>query len=113
MAKWPCLVLPRFCQTMIEVIVESEELNEFGEPTQLLNWKGKCNYQDKAQRIYNADKSYIDVTGCCLIPGDILPNVDIIPSGKVIINNKERIMFQGSKARNPDGSVNYTQLNLR
>lgn len=113
MGKWPQLILPQFCMTDIEVIVESEDLNENGTPKTLVEWTGKCNYQEKSKRIWTFDKVLVDVSGTCLIPGDIVPELMIIPSGKVIIMGTERIMIQGTKARNPDGSVNFTQLELK
>lgn len=113
MGKWPQLILPQFCMTDIEVTVDSEDLNENGTPKKLLEWTGKCNYQDKAKRVYTSEKVYVDITGTCLIPGDIAPNLAVIPSGKVKIMGADRIMLQGIKVRNPDGTVNYTQLELK
>lgn len=113
MGRWPQLILPQFCMTDIEVTVESEDLNENGTPKTLLEWTGKCNYQEKSKRVWTSDKVLVDVSGTCLIPGDIAPELMIIPSGKVTIMGTERIMIQGTKARNPDGTVNFTQLELK
>lgn len=113
MAKWPQLVLPQFCTTDIRVIVEGEELNENGTPKVLINWSGKCNYQDRAKRIYTGEKTLVEITGTCLIPGDIVPGLATIPSGIVHIFGVDRILVLGTKARNPDGTVNFTQLELK
>lgn len=113
MARWPCLVLPQFCTNDIKIIVESEEISENGAPKHLLSWSGKCNYQDRAKRVYTTDKVYVDISGTCLIPGDIAPDLAIIPNGEVTIFNTKRELVQGTKARNPDGSVNFTQLELK
>ena len=113
MAKWPQLVLPQFCRTDITVIIESEELNENGTPKILLNWSGKCNYQDKSKRVWTMDKVFVEVSGTCLIPGDIAPDIAVIPSGKVVVLDMERELILGTKARNPDGTVNFTQLVLK
>ncbi|MEG0367243.1 MAG: hypothetical protein RR585_10430 [Coprobacillus sp.] len=113
MAKWPYLILPQFCKTEIHVFVESEDIEKDGGSIVLVDWNGKCNYQDKAKRIYTTDKEYIEVTGCCLIPGDIAPNLDIITSGTVKIFKGTREIALGTKARNPDGTVNYTRLDLK
>lgn len=113
MTKWPDLVLPQFCNTDITVIIESEELNENGTPKTLLEWTGKCNYQDKAKRIWTSDKVLVEVTGTCLIHGDIAPNMNVIPKGIVHVLGMDRELVLGTKARNPDGTVNYTQLELR
>lgn len=113
MGRWPQLILPQFCKTDIKVVVDSEELNENGTPKQLLNWSGKCNYQDKVKRIWNSDKVLVEATGTCLIPGDIAPDMAVIPSGIVNVFGINREIIQGTKARNPDGTVNFTQLELK
>lgn len=113
MARWPQLVLPQFCTTDIKVTVESEELNENGTPKTLIDWSGKCNYQDKAKRIYTGEKILVEVTGTCLIPGDIAPELLIIPSGVVHVFGVDRNLVLGTKARNPDRTVNFTQLELK
>jgi len=113
MTKWPNLILPQFCNTDITVIIESEELNENGTPKKLLEWRGKCNYQDKAKRVWTTDKVLVEITGICLIPGDIAPKMNIIPKGVVRVLGVDRELVLGTKARNPDGTVNYTQLELR
>lgn len=112
MAKWPQLILPQFCTTDIKVVVESEELNENGTPKVLIDWSGKCNYQDMSKRIYTGEKTLVEVTGTCLISGDIAPELPTIPSGKVYIMGVDRELILGTKARNPDGTVNFTQLEL-
>lgn len=113
MASWPHLVLPQFCTTDIKVVVDSEELNENGTSKALVDWKGKCNYQDKAKRVWTKDKTFVEINGTCLIPGDIAPGLAMITSGIVTIFGVEHEIFQGIKARNPDGTVNYTQLDIR
>lgn len=113
MARWPQLVLPQFCKTDINVIVDSEELNENGTTKELLNWSGKCNYQDKGKRVWTSDKVLVEVSGTCLIPGDIAPDMAVIPSGIVKVFGADRELVQGTKARNPDGTVNFTQLEIK
>lgn len=113
MARWPSLVLPQFCTTDIQVTVDSEDLNENGTPKNLVQWSGKCNYQDRAKRIYTGEKTLVEVTGTCLIPGDIAPEIVSVPSGIVHIFGVDRILVLGTKARNPDGTVNFTQLELK
>lgn len=113
MAEWPDLILPQFCTTDIVVKIESEELNENGTSKNTVEWSGKCNYQDKSKRVYSTDKSYVEITGTCLISGDIVPDFVVIPRGKAVVFGVEREIAQGMKARNPDGSVNYTKLDLK
>ena len=113
MSKWPQLVHPRWCKTQLHVIVESEDLGEDGAPLTPVDWTGYCNYQAKAHKVYNADKVLVDVTGTCLIPGDIAPTEQVSAGGYVYLDGTRRDIAIGTKACNPDGTVNYTQIELR
>ena len=109
--RFPRLVPDRVCNTQVEVQLYSEELNENGSK-QSIKFSGKCNYQDQAKRVYTSEKMYVELTGVCLFNGDIAPNLANISNGKVTINGEDRTIFSGSKARNVDGTVNYTRLDL-
>lgn len=107
---WPKLV--RGAKTPVRVVVESEETNEYGERQVLLDETFSCNYQDAATVKYTADKRAADVTGTIFIDGDILPEAAVISSGYVTIFGEKREIKKGSKARNLDGSVNYTRIEV-
>jgi len=111
--RWPNLVLPQYCDTDIKVEINLEGISEEGEPITAATYEGKCNYQDSARRIYLADKTFIEVTGKALFTGDIFPQVENISSGTAIVLGVKREIGKGAKVRNPDGTVNYTQLDLR
>lgn len=110
--KYPCLVPKRLCKVDIHIHLESEELNNLGEPKQVLDLDLKCNYQDKAKTILTAEKKLIQITGTALFPGDIAPSFPTLSGGTVTIFGEERRIEQGMKARNPDGTVNYCQLEV-
>jgi hypothetical protein len=44
--------------------------------------------------------------------GDIAPELSTLSNGEVIVNGVKRKIYQGEKARNPDGTINYTRLDL-
>ena len=52
------------------------------------------------------------IEGTILIPGDIAPGISSISSGEVEVLGIKRNIYKGEKARNPDGTVNYTKLEL-
>lgn len=110
--KFPCLVDKRLCKTPVHVEIEPEGLDKYGEPFKPVNYDGTCNYQDKARTILTAEKKLVEVTGSALFPGDIAPDLPVISGGKVKIFGVERRIVQGTKARNPDGTVNFTGLEL-
>ena len=110
--RYPCLVPKRLCKTDITCLFEREGLNEYGEPLEAVEYSGKCNYQDKACTIMTAEKKLIQITGTALFSGDICPDMPVISGGSAVIFGVKRRIEQGSKARNPDGTVNYTEVML-
>ena len=110
--RYPCLVPKHLCKTDISLEFAQEGLTEYGEPLPAVTYSGKCNYQDKAKTVLTADKKLVQITGSAMFPGDICPELPVISGGKAIVFGAERRILQGSKARNPDGTVNFTEVLL-
>ena len=110
--KYPCLIPKQFCKTEIKVEIAKEGLDKYGEPLEPVIWSGMCNYQDKGRTILTADKKLIKLSGTALVPGDIAPELPLITGGIIIVFGEQRKIYQGTKARNPDGSVNYTKIEV-
>lgn len=110
--RYPCLIPKNMCKTPAEVCIEQEGVTHDGEPFPSINWSGNVNYQDKAKTVYTDEKKKIVLTGCALIPGDIAPSLAVISAGTINVNGEKRSIYQGTKARNPDGTVNYTRLDV-
>ena len=71
-----------------------------------------CNYQDKAKTVITADKTIVTLSAQAYFVGDIAPDLPTLSNGEVEVYGVKRRIFQGEKARNPDGTVNYTRLDL-
>lgn len=110
--KYPCLVPKKLCRTEIRLSISREGLNEYGEPLPPVTYAGGCNYQDKARTVLTAQKKLIEITGSALFPCDICPDLPVISGGEAEIFGVKRRILQGRKARNPDGTVNYTEVLL-
>ena len=110
--KYPCLVPKRLCKTEISLEFDREGLNEYGEPLEPVSYSGRCNYQDKAKTVLTAEKKLVEITGSALFPGDICPDLPVISGGTAQIFGVKRRILHGTKARNPDGTVNYTEVLL-
>ena len=110
--KYPCLIEKRLCKTNIDVSVAQEGTGNYGVPLTPVTWSGLCNYQDKAKTIFTDDKKVIVASGVALMPGDIAPSLPTLSGGTATINGKSRTIVRGVKARNPDGTVNFTELDL-
>ena len=103
--KYPCLVPKRLCRTEIHVHLETEEITNLGMPAGVRDLDLKCNFQDRARTVLTAEKKLVQATGTALFPGDIAPDMPSLSAGTVTVFSQERRIIQGSKARNPDGTV--------
>ena len=110
--KYPCLVDKRLCKTNIHVEIDPGGVDKYGKPLESVVYDGKCNYQDKAKTILTVEKKLVEVTGSALFPGDIAPELPVVSGGTAVIFGVQRRIVQGTKARNPDGTVNFTGLEL-
>ncbi len=110
--KYPCLVPKRLCKVPVQVHLESEELTNLGEPAKVLDLELMCNFQDRAKTILTAEKKLVQITGTAMFPGDIAPDMPTLSGGRVTVFGAERRIEQGSKNRNPDGTVNFCTLEV-
>lgn len=110
--RYPCLVRKRDCKTPVTAELEPEGLGEYGVPLDPVVIETTCNWQDKAKTVLTEEKKLIQLSGTALFPEDIAPDLPTLSGGKLIINGEERRIYQGKKARNPDGTVNFCQLDI-
>nr|DAL31511.1 MAG TPA_asm: Minor capsid protein [Caudoviricetes sp.] len=110
---YPSLVRKKYCKTDIHVILYGENTTEDGAPEIVLDKDLKCNYQDSAKRVLTTEKVIIQINGVALFYEDFAPDIPVISSGKVTIFGETREIYQGTKARNPDGTVNYIKLEIQ
>ena len=110
--KYPCLVMEQFCTTPIHVRIEQEGVSEDGGPLLAFESDLLCNYQDPAKTVLTTEGKQVQLSGVAMFPGDIAPDLPTLSGGTATVFGVERQIFQGIKARNPDGSVNYTELRL-
>lgn len=108
--KYPKLV--RIAKTPIHVSITAEEPNEFNEREVLVEADLFCNFQGGSKTVYTSDKQAVTILGAAYFDGDIAPGTPFISSGTVNVFGEEKTIFRGIKARNLDGTVNYTKLEL-
>lgn len=109
--KYPQLVPDRVCTTPVKVYQEGG-LNRDGSPKCTVIFEGKCNYSEKAKQRMTADKQIITLNAEALFNGDIAPDVDTIEGDVEILSGIHRRIYASQKNCNPDGTVNYTRLEL-
>ena len=88
--KYPKLVPERVCTTPCTVY-RTDGLNRDGSKKRTVIFEGKCFHSEKARQKLSAEKQLITLSGETLFCGDIAPDSPIV---------------------DPDGTVNYTRLEL-
>lgn len=110
--KYPKLVPPSVCKTKIMVTINRDEIGEYGESEVQQVGSFYCNYQATSKRIYTSDTSYIQLSGIALLDGDAFDMGSNPSDGEAVITGRTFRIHSVSKMRNPDGSVNYTKVEL-
>lgn len=110
--KFPCLVRPQFCKTPVSVTLYGEGVTEDGAPEVIYEGTHDCNYQETAKMVLTEQQKKVEVSGVILIPGDICADHPTISGGFAEIFGVKREIAKGIKARNPDGTVNFTELDV-
>ena len=108
--KYPQLVPERVCVTLC-VVYRTDGLNRDGSKKKTVIYQGKCFHSEKSRQKLNAEKQLITLSGEALFCGDIAPDNAVI-DGYVEIGGREYRINGSEKAKNPDGTVNYTRLEL-
>lgn len=110
--KYPPLVPDLMCKTPCRVVIFSEEISEDGAPVVVADFAAGCNWQAKAKTVLTKEQKQVTITGTAYFNGDIAPDTAVISGGKLTVHGVQRDILQGTKAYNPDGTVNYTLLEV-
>lgn len=110
--KYPCLIPKSLCKTPVHVEIAREGNNKYGDPYPTISKDVTCNYQDKSHTVFTEKKKEVKLEGTAIIPGDLAPEIEEISGGTITVFGIERQIYKGTKARNPDGTVNYTRLDV-
>lgn len=112
--RWPKLVVPFTQSTPVSVVINADGIDEDGAPVEGVSWYGNCNWQDHVAEVFAKEKAETEVHAILYIDGDPFPTMNVIAGGDVTTAyGEERSIVSGMKARNPDGTVNYTRLDLK
>lgn len=110
--KYPKLVPKWAANTPVEVVLYRDEVDENGTPVEAVRRSLKCSWQDSAHTVRTQETTAVTLTGTALFDGDIAPALPVISGGKITVFGEERTVVRGTKNRNPDGTVNYTRLDV-
>lgn len=109
--KWPELVPGIVCTTPIRITFE-DGITEDGEPKESTLFEGMCNYTEAQRQIMTAERQLVQLQAKALLNGDIAPGERIAGTAIIGAGLIKRRIYAASRARNLDGTVNFTQLDL-
>lgn len=110
--RWPQLVPRQLCKTEATVTLYREGLDEDGAPLEAFSITSLCNWQDSAKTVRTDQEHFVQLSGVALFSGDLCPELAVISAGTVTVHGVKRDILRGSKCRNPDGTVNYTRVEV-
>ena len=108
--KWPCLVPAAMCGTPIVVSLTDGD-GEDGAPRVAEELHLHCNYNGKGGWSIDDQRQMVRYTATALFPGDIAPAL-VHLTGWADVLGAQLTIHGADRARNPDGTVNYTRLEL-
>ena len=111
--RFPELVPDAVCKTPITLVIEGEGVDEDGAPPSTAKLSLYCNFQDGGKTVYTKDQKIVEISGRAYFNGDICPNLSNITGGEGYIFGEKREIHQGFKRRNPDGTVNHTEIQFK
>lgn len=111
--KFPKLVPNWVCSTLIKLEIEGEGITEEGAPAGTIEVEAMGNWQDGGEVVYTTDQKEVKINGKAYFDGDILPELTNITSGYGYIFGEKREIYRGFKRRNPDGTVNHTEVQFK
>jgi len=107
---WPRLVLASVCRVPA-VVTLTGALGFDGAPQIVKTIDTTCYYSGKGRWQFN-DFRFVQSKSTALFPGDLAPELPCL-TGWVEVAGQCLVIETASRARNPDGSVNFTRLELR
>ena len=95
-----------------DIALNASGISEYGEELPSVTYSGRCYFSEKRKRVYDAEKNLIQLEGQVFIPGDIAPTLSEACTGTITVNGTEYTVYAVKRARNQDGSVHHTILEL-
>ena len=104
--------LVRVACTPAHIKLCSTEPNEYNERSTVIEGDFLCNFQAGGGITFDAQKQRIQLSGVLLLDGDICPEFNAPTNGTVMTGDTLYSIVNVRKCRNPDGSVNYTRIEV-
>lgn len=108
--QWPALVPPAVCRVPITLTL-TDGIGEDGAPKVAQTISAACNYNGAGGWSVDERRQMVRYTATALLPGDIAPGLPRLTGWAEVLGCR-LVIHAADRARNPDGTVNYTRLEL-
>ena len=107
---YPCLITNAVLNATVRVVADGDI---DGSSDSCVLYDGRANYAEMPRRVTDTDRRAVDVRAVVLIPGDIVEGRERV-IGTVYVDGGATgyVIDSCARMRNPDGTVNYTRLEL-
>ena len=99
-------------KTDVRIVLYAPELDENGAPIIVYDAEHKCIWSVKRRRTVDAEKRIIDLEGSVIVDGDVAPEAENAADGYAVVYGEKLKIYKVKRARNPDGSVHHTTMEL-
>jgi hypothetical protein len=94
------------------VVHITDGFTEGGVPNEVSTYTGTCNLSEKSKTVRQPDGTIIQLNATLTICGDIAPSVPVL-TGIADIAGRSWNVATSARPRNPDGTINHTELGLQ
>lgn len=106
---YPKLILPNFCNAEVVVNI-TDGYDDEGNPKVINILELKCNYTETVKNIRTDEGYKKQSIGRFLFDGNVYSQEAY--TGFIVFNDTEREIISVFKGRNPDTTVNYTEIEV-
>jgi hypothetical protein len=85
--------------------------DEEGTPIEVASYSGLCRFMESSKTIHLSDGKTRQLSAIIVLGTDIAPNVPTL-EGYVVVSAIDYKINTGKRPRNPDGTVQHTELEL-
>lgn len=109
--KWPRLVVPWACRVPVTLrLVQGD--GEDGAPIEARPIHTLCSLDERQRQVLDKERRMVRLAAVLLFDGDPAPGMAEIAGRAELADGRCWDILRAERARDPDGGVNYTRLEV-
>lgn len=111
MVKFPCIIRDEVCNTIANIQIFSQDLDDDGAPVTIFSGTVKGNFQQNIKEVINGNTRTQEKSGTYLVPADYIPDDDYdYCGGKMTVGTREYFITNISPCYDLYGVLNYWKI---